>query len=183
MSEQVTLEDCLKMFEDPKLFIDDDKIQFVVDVHKTLLSLPSKEVFNLAKQLLKEIEIHNNNYYSSSQTVRYAFEHHDFVRILIDSFETCQEISRKEFLWLLEESGVNITARITRNIALPIDILLAPSLIERHLGKSDNWLIELCQAEAKGRRRQEIINYYRDIVPNSKAMSDEIVLSVVGITL
>jgi hypothetical protein len=105
--------------------------------------------------------------------------------ITVDEYKAMLKdgISREKFIELLEDSKPAVMIHILRNKKFPIDVLLDESFLARHASDPNYWLLQICTSDAKLNRRSEVIAYYRNKISDSEHMSDDMVLSVAGVSL
>lgn len=159
---------------------DNAKYEQHVAIYKILESFLSiKEKFEIAKQLLKELEAYDTYYYDYNVTS--FLEQWKSYFALLNSFHEYDGISRKEFALLLEEASLAVVALIIGNSIFPIDFLIEDSFLERHKSNFNYWVVESSMKTARQRRKSEIMAYYKSVVSGSEYMTDEMVLNVIGI--
>lgn len=167
MSDEITLEDCRKLLLDMR-------DEYITDSHvERLSSLSDEQRFNIAKQLLPEIGLYDNTYPGGLKM--------SFIFILLTIFQDYNNISREDFVPLLNKAGVSASAYLIQNSAFPIDFLVDFSFLRHDPSNPKNISLENTIYFTRVRRLSEIISYCRNLVPNSEHMTDEMVLSVTGV--
>jgi hypothetical protein len=182
MSKMSIIEKCRELLNDRREFLKNGSNykQYAALCNKVENSLSMKDKFEISKQLLKELEEYDAYYYAYDVT-SFAEQWKTYFALL-NSFHDYNGISREEFAFLLEKASCAIVAVAIGNDAFPIDFLIDTSFVERHQIHFNYWVIESCLNTAKQRRRKEIWDYYKSIVPGSENMTDEMILSIVGIS-
>lgn len=172
VDSSITVENCRFLLSEGQ--VSDDYV-------KTLSSLSDRERFDIAKHLLSEIELRHNKlrakagYYSNQLKV---------ILSLLDSFQDYNGILYEDFRDFMSNGDLFVvTAYLIRNKSFPIAFLLNTSLLEPHKKNPYVNILEEYIRHAKIIRRPELVTYCKNLVPDSESMSDEMVLSVAGVTL
>lgn len=103
---------------------------------------------------------------------------------LVLSFGNYDGISYDEYIELTSNPSLHIiVAYLLRNKSFPLDYLLDSFLLKHHEEKPFYWVLERYVKEAKISRKEEIITHCRSLISGSESMSNEMVLSVAGVSI
>lgn len=159
-------------------FDDPNKAPFLTELYNLFVTFSLSMKFSFACELITDLSVYKtfaarSNYKAIQQVT---------IDMLLNSFKDYQGIEREKRDWLLKTAPSYVIIRLINNQSLPLDLLLDPYLLERH--RSDSMFDDLLREvqSIKIIRKTEIIAYYRNLVPDSKNMTDEMVLSVAGVT-
>jgi hypothetical protein len=145
------------------------------DMVTNMLSV--RECFDLARQLLPELKAYDG-WFDHAPIVPAG--QRGSITSLLRSFQQCDNITHAEFLSILNEADLFITDLIVRNPTLPIDILMEPSFLSRHLSNPKYSELVLTIRFIKTRRIEEVTDFCRRNIPGSESMTDEMVLKIAG---
>ena len=160
-------------------FADPEKSPFLTELYKLFATFSLSIRFSLARELMTEL----GAYKDFATRISYKVIQRVTLDMLLNSFKNYQDIERKEYARLLKTAPSYVIDKLINNHSLPLDFLLNSSLLEFY--KFDPMFQDLQREvqDVKVRRKTEIIAYCRGFVPDSKHMSDEMVLSVAGVNL
>lgn len=151
------------------------------DYVATFSNLSEEEKFHIARQVLPELKAYNDRLSMKSGTTSNKAALNSS---LLKCFEHYDGISHKDFSQLL--SGLDIypvVIYLIRNKSFPISLLLESTLLKSYQKSPHQFYLEGYVKHVKASRMAEIIAYCKYLVPDSESMSDEMVLSVAGVTL
>jgi hypothetical protein len=181
MSKKITAKDCRNLLSGK---IEGKELTHVL--LKTIASLSVGEKFNLAKELSRELSF----YYEldsqppvQNETPKLSSIRASALTPLARSFEIYDSISIEEYAQLMESNSYIITASLMKNDSFPITFLIYDSWVEKHVNESGYWYMKEYVRITRKSRKPEVVNYCRNLVPNSENMSNDIVLKVAGIHL
>jgi hypothetical protein len=167
MSDDITVKDC-------RILLLDIRDEHITEKHvESLSSLSDEQKFYIAKQLLPEIGLYDN---IQPKTLKM-----NLIFILLAVFEEYNNISREEFVLLLDGASVSATSYIIQNDAFPVDFLVDLSFLHYNTSNLKNIALGNTIHFTRMRRILEVLSYCKGIVPDSEHMSDEMVLSVAGV--
>lgn len=181
MNKTNITESCRELLSDRSEFLKNSSNhkRWVELCSKVENSLSMKEKFEISKQLLKELEEYDDYYYAYDAT-SFAEQWKTYFALL-NSFHDYDGITHEEFNFLLEKASLAIVAIAIGNDAFPVAFLVDESFVKRHRTHFNYWVIESCLKTAKQRRRNELWDYYKSIVPGAEHMSDEMILGIAGL--
>lgn len=179
MSDTFTVEDCRSLLKSTTEWaMGEQELASIDNTCKMLTKVFSpRERFDVAKQLLPELEAYPD-WYDNAPILPVG--QRNSITALLGSFQECDEISRKEFISLLDEAGIFIVELIARNPSFPIDVLMEDTFFHRHLLDPKYSQLALTVRYIKARRIKEVVTYSRDIIPGSEHMADDMVLAISG---
>lgn len=167
MSNDITVEDCRKLLLDMQ-------DEHIAERHvESLSSLSDEQKFHIAKQLLPEIGLYDNTY---PKTLKM-----NLIFILLAVFEEYNDISREEFVLLLDGASESATSYLIQNNAFPVDFLVDLSFLRYDISNLKNMSLGNTIHFTRMRRILEILSYCQGLVPDSEHMTDEMVLRVAGV--
>lgn len=175
MSKKITVERCREILNDLR----NDRVsnKYI----KSMSKLSEGERFSIAKKLLPEIESYCKRIENGLNSESNQMGIHSFLLVTFSRYES---ISREEFSELIDKSkDCVINAQLAKNPSFPIDFLLDDSLFQVQEDSFLFWFPKDLIKCLRFARRQEAVSYYRGVVCDFEHMSDEMVLSVVGINL
>lgn len=178
MSKNITAEDCRKLLSGE---VKDKKL--TRELINSIRDLSVSEKFNLAKELLQEISFYyklDSQLQAQNKALKLSSIRASALTPLILSFEFYDSISTEEYEQLMENNSYVIMASLMKNDSFPITFLIHDSWIENHLNEPKYWYMKEYVSIIKKSRKSEIVSYYRNLVPNSESMSDEMVMSIAG---
>lgn len=179
MDTTLTVEECRELIKPSSEWSLDKKLFNSLNSARDLLTdtLSIRERFELAKQLLPELEVYDG-WFDHAPIVPAG--QRGSITALLRSFQQCEDIIHAEFISILNEASIFITDLIVRNPTLPIGILMEPSFLSRHLFDSKYSELVLTIRFIKTRRVDEVVAYFRELIPGSESMTDEMVLKIAG---
>lgn len=179
MSTYITIEECRKLIRSSDEWaLDKKSLEDLRDIRNLLTHILSvRECFNLAKQLLSELEVYDGWF---ENTPIIPVGQRESIDVLLRTFQRCDDITHEEFVSLLDKADIFITDLIVRNPTLPIEILMEPSFLSRHVLNPKYSELVLTIRFTKTRRIKDVITHFRKIIPSSEYMSDEMLLKVAG---
>lgn len=182
MSEIISVKDCKDLLSNKLSCLKDGyEKDRLINAYRTLdTSVSLGEMFALAKQLIEELDNYDGSYvegdkFTAEQQLTYAK--------LMSPFYRYEYITVDEYTWLLKHAGLDVTLAIIENRHFPIHLFIEVSFLGRHFGAPSFGVLQRAIANVKQNRKSEIIDYYRNQIPNSEHMSDEMVLSVAGVSI
>lgn len=140
------------------------------ELRKRMESLPLKEKFKLAFELIPEL----NAYSQSSMFKSYSVYEH-----LTGSFSLYSSITSDEYYSIVTSLSSKLITSILTNPSFPVDLLINNEAWRYNLNQKDTYIF-ITIVKIYDERHDEIIAYYRDQVPDSEHMSDEMVLKIAG---
>lgn len=146
---------------------------------KITATYSAEERFKLAKKVMSEL----NKYGKPNVFGKIYWGQKETLITLTQSFVECENISHKEFIQILNKANLATAKLLIQNKIFPVDILVDSSFFERYKSHPEYSFLENTIQHLKSYRFLEIIDYYRNIVPESENMSDEMVLKVAGVEL
>lgn len=179
MSNDITVEDCRKLLTQKRedFYSYQEEKVFYGRVYRVIVdSLSLEERFNLAKMFHKELEFYEEFRLMDEKKAQ-------SVSALLDSIRDYQGIIYDDFVFLLDKVGIGFITMLVMNSAFPIEFLLDGSYLKRHVNHPSYFVLEYAVDLAMDNRKTDILSHYRNLVPNSESMSDEMVLSVAGVKL
>jgi hypothetical protein len=178
MNAEITVDNCRGLLKGEVK--DAELVTALVDA---FAGLPIKEQFAFAMELRREISFYYGYSFEDAKSGISSFQSLMFDSLL-RSFEVYTEISREEYDVLLTDGNLyGIILSLLGNKSFPVDFLIETSWLEKYADHSKGWLLEGYLKGRQATRRFEIMAYFRDIIPNSEHMSDEMIMSIAGITL
>jgi hypothetical protein len=179
VKKEITVNDCRKILKNLKRGIKKDPV--LGNYIDAINNLSYKKRFVLAKELLPELEssgILAGTGFGSSRT-----KEAEVYTALLSSLEMYAGIPREEFIELITNpNSYVVVTYLVKNKALPIDLLLSELLLHGHKNKFFYWIMKKQLEDVKLLRYPEIISHFRSIVPDSKHMSDDMVLKIANFT-
>jgi len=167
------VENCLRLFEVNADYDTD------LDTFSTIASLSTVEKAHLAKDLLPGL----NNFYKDWVVKSRQKDSIDVkaYSLLVKSIQKTDNFSREDFICFLENADLYTLKFVILNPLFPIDLLINKSSFINH--SEDLFLSSFQSAfnSAIRGRYTDVVFYARSIVPDSEAMSDKMVLKIVGV--
>lgn len=181
MGMKIAVDDCRKLlrgeFQDGNLAI----AQFSV-----IADLPAREHFALARELSREISFYYELSQPRSGQAKPQFSHVQLMILghLTKSFETYDEIPWEDYAdWVTGDDLYIIVASLLRNKMFPVDFLVDTSWLNKYVNHRAYWLLEMYTRVLRDNKKSEIITYCKQSISGCEHMTDDMVLSVVGINL
>lgn len=173
----VSVEDCIRVFD---ISADFASVNYApIDrLYSALPEITDAQRFDLVKQLLNELEIFYTFWYEKGSW-KYSLSARIY-STLLRSLEFAKDVSREDYLYILENAHAYIVDSLVANPEFPVDLLIEGSIFDRH---SDDPYLDYFKYTVESvlsHRSKEVIAYYRGIVPNSEHMTDEMVLNIAG---
>lgn len=176
------VENCRELLNDRQTIVKNSEqhIQYIEICDSITLYASAKEKFDIAKQLLKELEEYDDHYYAYDVT-SFAEQQKTYFSLL-NSFHDYEGIVPEEFAFLLKEASLAVIAVTVGNASFPIDFLVEDSFLKRHETHLNYWALESSIKVTRHRRKEEIWNHYKSMVPGSENMNDKMILSILGLS-
>jgi hypothetical protein len=140
------------------------------ELRKQIEPLSLKEKFNLALELIPEL-----NAYSQSS----MFKSYSVYEYLAESFSLYNNITYDEYYYIVTSLSSKLVTSVLMNPSFPVELLINSEVWRYNLNPRDTYTF-VSIAKIYDERRDEIIIYYRKQVPDSEYMSDEMVLKIAG---
>lgn len=182
MSVNITVQDCRDLLSDKLSHLGNsaERVKLTNAYNSFVASTSLEEMFLLAKQLLKELDEYDNSYVEG---VKFTTKQQKTYAKLKAPFYHYDGITRDEYNWILENAGFDVVLATVENKRFPVSLLVESSFLTKHINAAYFAVLRRTVADVKRKREVEIITYYRGQVPNSTHMSDNMVLSVAGVSI
>lgn len=182
MSINISIQDCRDLLADKLSHLDDtaERVRLTNAYNEFVTVTSLEEMFILAKQLLKELDEYDNSYVEG---IKFTTKQQKTYAKLKAPFYHYDGITPNEYNWILENAGFDVVLATIENKRLPVPLLIEGSFLTKHVNAPYFAVLRRTVADVKRKREVEIISYYRNQVPNSTHMSDNMVLSVAGVTV
>ena len=182
MDTKITVDDCRKILRNE---VKDGTL--AIAQFSVLTDLPAQEQFAFARELAREISFyHELSQSSQSGQTKAQFSNIQLMLIghLTKFFETYDEISWEDYAdWVTGDDLYIIVASLLRNKMFPVDFLVDTSWLNKYVNHRAYWLLEMYTRVLRDNKKSEIITYCKQSISGCEHMTDDMVLSVVGINL
>lgn len=170
----VSVDRCRRVLASSSEYPGVDYLQIYVEIANS-----GKEKFELVKELLEDL---NSFYFLKKKTLSRHSEARTMYSYLTNTVGSYDGISKEDFLNLIKKGNVDLLGEAVRNPNFPIELLFNRSVFDKYADEPNfDWLQEKINlAMWSNERFHETVAYIRHLVPNSRVMSDEIVMSIVG---
>lgn len=176
----ILVEDCKRVFDVSTNYESDDYTP-IDRLYSALGKTTDAERFDLVKQLLNELETFYLFWYEES-----SWKFSPAARIystLLRSLEFAKNISREDYLYMINNAHAYIVDSLVVNPEFPVDLLIDDSIFANH---GDDYFLNELKFTVEGvilHRFEDIVTYCRGIVPGSENMTNDMILSVAGVNL
>lgn len=140
-------------------------------------SFSMEDRFYLAKNLLNELDyLRTGSGHYPSNFARF------FSAALLDALISPVKVSNEEWQYVVDNCSLHLLSDVIKSPSFPVEILISEKAFEEHFTNPLFPYFQFHFDRVISARFPEIVHYFRSMVPNSEHMSDEMVLSVAGVS-